>query len=172
MLFAAWMWVLAVVAAREMLPAHARAVLATTGSISSTTFPSTREPKLRADARLWRWCHTQWFSNAFHAPVAACCWHGFRRMATNEAPGAFAVDSARPNEFVWADAAPAFHVSCAALLGAWLGSIAIPLDWEMWIQQWPVPNMVVAAVLVGAVAGGHAAQRRWRAAREAKGKPL
>ena len=45
------------------------------------------------------------------------------------------------------DAAGAWGGSMGALIGAWLGAIPIPLDWDREWQKWPI------TVLMGAVGG-------------------
>lgn len=44
-----------------------------------------------------------------------------------------------------------YGMSLGACVGAWLGAIPIPLDWDREWQKWPVT--VVAGCYVGAVVG-------------------
>lgn len=42
-----------------------------------------------------------------------------------------------------------FEVKCLTIakgtvLGAWLGSLVIPLDWDRWWQIFPIPNLIAA----------------------------
>ncbi|QIW95906.1 hypothetical protein AMS68_001424 [Peltaster fructicola] len=45
----------------------------------------------------------------------------------------------------------AYGMSLGACLGAWIGAIPIPLDWDRDWQRWPVT--IVAGVYIGAIAG-------------------
>lgn len=42
----------------------------------------------------------------------------------------------------------ASYSAAGAVIGAWFGTVAIPLDWNVWWQQWPVPCEL-------ALVGGH-----------------
>lgn len=42
-------------------------------------------------------------------------------------------------------------MSLGACVGAWLGAIPIPLDWDREWQKWPVT--IVAGLYIGAVVG-------------------
>ena len=33
------------------------------------------------------------------------------------------------------------------IFGSWIGSVVIPLDWEVWWQTWPISNCVVMILL-------------------------
>lgn len=45
------------------------------------------------------------------------------------------------------------RLAAGALLGAWLGAVVIPLDWDRWWQKYPLPSLFGASVgaLVGLV---------------------
>uniref|UniRef100_A0A183E2G4 Phosphatidylinositol glycan, class F n=1 Tax=Gongylonema pulchrum TaxID=637853 RepID=A0A183E2G4_9BILA len=42
-------------------------------------------------------------------------------------------------------------ISLCGIFGAWLGAIALPLDWDRWWQRWPLP--CVFGALLGACCG-------------------
>lgn len=68
------------------------------------------------------------------------------------------VASVQPLAFYFDSSSPMLHAwpGVLAMLGAYLGAAAIPLDWDRWWQRWPLP------CLIGALAGfpiGHLAAK-------------
>nr|CDJ93938.1 GPI biosynthesis protein Pig-F domain containing protein [Haemonchus contortus] len=46
-----------------------------------------------------------------------------------------------------------------AVVGAWLGALVIPLDWDRWWQRYPLPNF--AGSVCGWVLGAISAELHW-----------
>ncbi len=65
-------------------------------------------------------------------------------------PGLLYLERKGPIDVLWP--------GLAALGGAWLGSCAMPLDWDRWWQAWPIPNTfgALAGLLLGSLAAAFA----------------
>ena len=61
--------------------------------------------------------------------------------------GAFAVRACRSVTLAASLRTPSIHIpALGALIGAWLGVLPIPLDWDRPWQAWPIPCVVGAIV--------------------------
>lgn len=60
--------------------------------------------------------------------------------------------------FEWLRCHPLVVAGLASLLGAWLGSVVVPLDWGVWWQVWPISHSfaAVGGWLLGAAVGAAA----------------